>query len=258
MALRLRLPSACAALAALVVLGVAAPSAPAAVDWSAERTLSARKQLEAMGADGRTHLLDSTYYLARVRADGLQAFRSPGGSYETWLDPRTDIGSRRVLGVVAVSGPWLGVTAVEARNGKLTWIDSRSESIDLVPTEISIRIDRSRRMLTLLSGNQVVRRAPVGVGRRGSPTPIGHFSVTDKLNGRRYGSSYGCCILALSGNQPNLPRGWRGQGRLAIHGTNAPGSIGRRSSAGCARASRRTMRLLMRRVPLGTPVEITR
>jgi lipoprotein-anchoring transpeptidase ErfK/SrfK len=188
----------------------------------------------------------------------VEAFRSPGGRREAWLDSLTDIGSRRVLGVVAVHGPWLGVTAVEARNGKLTWIDGRSESIDLVPTDISIRIDLSRRSLALLSGDRVLRRAPVGIGRRGSPTPVGHFSVTDKLNGRRYGSSYGCCILALSGIQPNLPRGWRGQGRLAIHGTNAPGSIGRRSSAGCARASRRTMRLLMRRVALGTPVEIRR
>ena len=72
----------------------------------------------------------------------------------------------------------------------------------------------------------------VGVGRPGSPTPKGRFSITDKLSGRAYGGTYGCCILALSGRQPKPPPGRTGGDRLAIHGTNDPGSIGRRSSAG--------------------------
>jgi hypothetical protein len=67
MALRPRVSAACAAVAAVATLAVAAPSASAAVDWSAERTLSARKQLEALGADGQLRMLDWTYYLARVR-----------------------------------------------------------------------------------------------------------------------------------------------------------------------------------------------
>jgi hypothetical protein len=82
--------------------------------------------------------------------------------------------------------------------------------------------------------------------------------VTDKLAGSRYRGVYGCCILALSGHQPNPPESWRGGRRLAIHGT--PGNTGAftGSSAGCVRADARTMRLLMRRVPLGTPVFVVR
>jgi lipoprotein-anchoring transpeptidase ErfK/SrfK len=96
----------------------------------------------------------------------------------------------------------------------------------------------------------------VGVGRPTSPTPTGRFALTDKLSGSRYGSYYGCCILALSAHQPNLPPGWTGGDRIAIHGTNAPWTIGTASSAGCPHARDADLRVLMRRVPLGAPVFI--
>jgi lipoprotein-anchoring transpeptidase ErfK/SrfK len=96
----------------------------------------------------------------------------------------------------------------------------------------------------------------VGIGRPGSPTPTGRFAVTDKLSGAPYGTVYGCCILALSAHQPNLPAGWKGGDRMAIHGTSDPASIGAPSSAGCLRAGDGDLRYLMRRLPLGTPVFI--
>jgi lipoprotein-anchoring transpeptidase ErfK/SrfK len=98
----------------------------------------------------------------------------------------------------------------------------------------------------------------VTVGRPGSTTPTGRFSVTDKLGGPGLSPYYGCCVLALSGTQPNLPAGWSGGDRLAIHGTNDPGSIGTASSAGCLRGGDSDLKRLMRQVPLGTPVEIRR
>jgi hypothetical protein len=80
--------------------------------------------------------------------------------------------------------------------------------------------------------------------------------VTDKLPGSRYGSYYGCCILALSAHQPNLPPGWPGGDRIAVHGTDDPGSIGAAVSAGCPRARDADLRYLMRVVPLGAPVVV--
>jgi lipoprotein-anchoring transpeptidase ErfK/SrfK len=80
--------------------------------------------------------------------------------------------------------------------------------------------------------------------------------VTDKFSGSRYGPYYGCCIVALSAHQPNLPAGWTGGDRIAIHGTNAPWTIGVPSSAGCPHARDADLRVLMRRVPLGAPVFI--
>ncbi|MDX6407104.1 MAG: hypothetical protein QOE13_175 [Gaiellaceae bacterium] len=101
-----------------------------------------------------------------------------------------------------------------------------------------------------------MRRMNVGVGRAGSPTPTGTFAVTDKLKGSAYSASYGCCILALSATQPNLPAGWNGGNRIAIHGTLSASDFGRAVSAGCPHASNADLRYLMRTVPLGTPVVI--
>jgi lipoprotein-anchoring transpeptidase ErfK/SrfK len=121
-----------------------------------------------------------------------------------------------------------------------------------------LRADRSARTLTLLRGRRVLKRFSVAVGRPGSPTPLGRFAVTDKLRGKDYGSYYGCCILALSAHQTHPPKGWTGMARMAIHGTSSPGTVGMAASAGCLRAHDRALRYLMRAVPLGTPVLITR
>jgi lipoprotein-anchoring transpeptidase ErfK/SrfK len=80
--------------------------------------------------------------------------------------------------------------------------------------------------------------------------------VTDKLRGSAYSAAYGCCILALSAIQPNLPAGWSGGNRIAIHGTLSAGDFGRAVSAGCVHARDTDLRYLMRGVPLGTPVVI--
>jgi lipoprotein-anchoring transpeptidase ErfK/SrfK len=120
----------------------------------------------------------------------------------------------------------------------------------------SLHADLSGRWLELRRGARTIRRITVAIGRPGSETPTGRFAVTDKLRGGNYGPYYGCCILALNGHQPKLPAGWQGGNRLAIHGTNAPGTIGAPASAGCLRAADSDLRLLMRRVPLGAPVFI--
>ena len=66
------------------------------------------------------------------------------------------------------------------------------------------------------------------------------------------------CILALSARQSRLPPGWTGGDRIAIHGTNVPSTIGRALSTGCVHAADVDLRALLKLVPLGTPVTISR
>jgi lipoprotein-anchoring transpeptidase ErfK/SrfK len=199
------------------------------------------------------------YTVARVRSGHTIKLRAkPGGPAVATLGPRTEFGTKRVFAVAAVRGRWLGVSVTERPNGKLGWIDGRSSAIDRSRVRVSLRADLSERRVELRIGRRVVKRVKVAIGRPGSSTPIGRFAVTDKIAGNRYGPYYGCCILALSGKQPNLPKGWRGGNRLAIHGTNSPSTIGVAASAGCLRGSDRDLRTLMRRVPVGTPVFIRR
>ena len=151
---------------------------------------------------------------------------------------------------------WLGVVAPELGNGEVAWIDARASGVKVGAIAVSVSIDLSRRLLVVKRGTEVVRRVTIGVGAPGSPTPIGRFAVTDKLPGSRYGSYYGCCILALSARQENLPLGWTGGDRIAVHGTDDPWTVGQATSAGCPHASADDLRYLMRILPLGTPVFI--
>jgi lipoprotein-anchoring transpeptidase ErfK/SrfK len=176
----------------------------------------------------------------------------PGGRVVASLATRSDFGSPLVLAVAAQRGNWLAVRTPALTNGRLGWIKADAGAVSVVRTSISV--DLSARVLTLRKDGVVAARIDVAIGARASPTPVGVFAVTDKLPGRRFGSVYGCCILALSAHQPLLPHGWRpGDYRVAIHGG---GGIGAAVSAGCLHASERSLRYLMAHVPLGTPVTI--
>jgi hypothetical protein len=179
----------------------------------------------------------------------------PGGPATGALQPTTEFGSPQVVGVAQRRGDWLGVVAAGQPNGKLAWV-RRDAALGLRRTRMSLHADLSERVLELRRGRRVVQRVSVAIGRAGSDTPTGRFAVTDKLAGTQFGPYYGCCILALSGIQPNTPPGWTGGNRLAIHGTDAPSTIGTASSAGCLRAGEDDLKALMRKVPLGAPVFI--
>jgi len=181
----------------------------------------------------------------------------PFGRVIERIGSRTQYGSRRALSVVRVrNGRWLGVTEPELGNHQLGWVDARAGGLRYRDTRIELDVDLSSRRLVLRRGSHVLRSMLVGVGRPGSPTPIGRFAVTDKLPGASYSSYYGCCILALSASQPNTPAGWSGGNRIAIHGTPSPSDFGRAVSAGCLHARDLDLRYLMRMVALGTPVFI--
>ena len=190
-----------------------------------------------------------------ARLSGTAQLRSrPGGPVDGSLDPVTEFGSPRVLGVAARRGDWLGLVTTARPNNRLAWIKRGDSALTIDTVRWSLHADLSERTIELRRSGRAVKRLRVAIGAPGSPTPTGRFAVTDKLAGGDYGPYYGCCILALSGYQPKLPAGWKGGNRIAIHGTNSPQTIGAAASAGCLRAGDADLQVLMRLVPLGTPV----
>lgn len=185
---------------------------------------------------------------------GVALLSRPGGRRLGVVGAFTDFGTPQALPVVRTRGRWLGVVSTALPNGRVGWLDSTSASLAFGRVRVSLDADLSQRVLRVRLGGKVVRRIHVGVGRSGSGTPTGRFSITDKLRGPEYASYYGCCILALSGHQTHLPRGWHGGDRLAIHGGSTAGAV----SAGCLHAATRDLRYLMRVVPVGTQVLIHR
>jgi L,D-transpeptidase catalytic domain len=203
------------------------------------------------------HPVPGPTYLTVRATRGVRLRTSPRGRSAAVLGSRTEFGGPRILSVARRRGHWLGVVTSARPNGKLGWLDMRRPGIRLRRIHTSLHVDVSRRLLEVRRGGRVVARLRVGVGSVAAPTPAGRFAVTDKLNGRAISPAYGCCIVAFSGYQPHLPAGWRGGNRLAAHG--APrGGVGGATSAGCLRASDSDLRVLMRRVPVGAPVFVSR
>jgi hypothetical protein len=196
-----------------------------------------------------------SFPIATVRPGQTIALRaSPGGPVVDRVGDRTEFGSVRVFWIARVRGAWFGVPVSEFSDGRLAWIRDDRFAVDVSETHFWITADVSQEFLALHYGGRILDRFPVSVGSAGSPTPLGDYSVTDGLVGRGLGPWYGCCVLALTGHQPNLPAGWIGGNRMAIHGT--PGSVGGATSHGCLRASDLGMISLFARVPLGAPVFI--
>jgi lipoprotein-anchoring transpeptidase ErfK/SrfK len=177
----------------------------------------------------------------------------PGGPVLANVAARTEFGSPQTLAVAFRKGDWIAVRSPALGNRRVGWV--RAKPLRLVRRALRLEVDLSRRRLVVRDPHGIRRRISVAVGAPDTPTPVGRFYVTDKLHGADFGSYYGCCILALSGRQPNLPQGWSGGDRLAIHGSPTP-TWGHAVSNGCLHAAEADLRYLMKTVPLGTPVHI--
>jgi L,D-transpeptidase catalytic domain len=177
----------------------------------------------------------------------------PGGRVLERLATKTEFGSAQILAVARRRHGWLAVRTPLLANGQVGWIREDAR-VRLLHEPWTLEVDLSQRRLIARDDGRRRFSIPVAIGAPGTPTPTGRFGVTDRL--RMSGTTYGCCALALSGNQPDIPQGWGGGTRIAIHGTTAIGSIGTPASHGCIRASADGMRRLMDVVPLGATVRI--
>jgi hypothetical protein len=192
---------------------------------------------------------------ATARLSRRVALRSaPGGRAVGGIGPLTEFGGPRVLSVLRKRGAWLQVVVPERPNARPGWIPAAHARIGA--TDVSLHIDRSARTLTVRDRDRVLERVTIGVGAPGHETPTGRFAVTDKLQMDGPGTTYGCCAIALSAHQPDLPATWDGLDRIAVHGTQSPETIGVAASLGCMHASERDLHRLMRSVTLGAPVFI--
>ncbi len=196
----------------------------------------------------RTSRLPTGTLVARIRP-GRDVVVQSGREVER-VASRTQFGSPQTFPVMRLlPGRRYRVLLDDGRTG---WISPARGTFTLSRTRVSLEVDLSTRLLRVHRGNRVTRSVRVGIGAPGTPTPVGRFAVTDKLDGAAFSPVYGCCILALSAHQSHLPAGWTGGNLIAIHGGSTAGAI----SNGCVHAATADLRYLMRVVPLGTPVVV--
>jgi lipoprotein-anchoring transpeptidase ErfK/SrfK len=95
------------------------------------------------------------------------------------------------------------------------------------------------RKLALIENDQVVRIYPVAVGAAVSPSPIGTFSVVNRVTNPTY---YSPGKVVEPGAANPVGTRWIGLSLkgFGIHGTDNPRSIGFAKSHGCIRCATRT------------------
>ena len=233
---------------------IAAPASAAEPAAAASRPARAPVPEPAGRQNPLIALPDSGTPVLAVKGGAAIALRSkPGGDVAATLGDRTEFGSPTVLTVLERKGNWVGVPTEKLPNGQLGWVKLGSDDFSVDSVDAEVVIDLSSMTGELRRGGRAERRWQVGIGAAGTETPTGHFSITDELE-NTFNPAYGCCVLPISASQPNLPSGWAGGNRMALHGTSAP--LGAANSTGCVHIGETDLRALMDELPLGTPVTI--
>jgi lipoprotein-anchoring transpeptidase ErfK/SrfK len=111
------------------------------------------------------------------------------------------------------------------------------------------------RKLVVIENGAVLRVFPVAVGADVSPSPSGTFEIVSRLTDPTYYHSG--VVIPAGADNPLGPR-WVGFNKkgYGIHGTNAPGSIGKAASHGCIRMRNRDIVQFFALVSVGDTVEI--
>jgi lipoprotein-anchoring transpeptidase ErfK/SrfK len=149
---------------------------------------------------------------------------------------------------------WLRFRLPMRPNNTTGW--ALADDVFVTPVSQRIVIDLSARSLRLYrNGRVVVSTRRVGIGRPGTPTPLGHFYVTAKYRAR--GAAYGAFALETSAYSPGLSD-WPGGGIVGIHGTNRPDILPGAVSHGCVRVTNAIILRLKRLAPVGTAIRVVR
>jgi len=139
-------------------------------------------------------------------------------------------------------------------NGVTAWVPAGQ--VDLAKVSTRILVDLSAKRVTLYKDGKKVLSSTAAIGAPATPTPIGHFYVNQRLIPIDKGGPFGPGAVGLSAFS-NVLTGWTQGGPIAIHGTNAPWSIGRAVSNGCIRIPNPVLKKLFAQALNGTPVVIS-
>jgi len=111
------------------------------------------------------------------------------------------------------------------------------------------------RKLALIENGEVKKIYPVAVGKESTPSPSGSFRIITRVANPTY---YHEGKIIPPGPANPVGTRWMGLSErgYGIHGTIAPGSIGKAASHGCIRMARADLEQLFAQVQVGDVVEI--
>jgi lipoprotein-anchoring transpeptidase ErfK/SrfK len=174
-----------------------------------------------------------------------------------YLAARNELGSPLVLLAIDREGDRFQVLTPTRPNDDTGWVlvSDVTTSVPVYRVELSLAAHELRVLRN--EDDAVMLTSPIGIGKPGTPTPTGEFFVRDHFPTGSDDHPYGPFAFGLSGHSEVLMRFGTGDGRIAIHGTNQPQSIGADMSTGCPRVPNDVVLALIEYLPLGTPVTIS-
>lgn len=242
----------------------AAPLAPGAVRLPAVPQSPAQHTVRlhttagrATGPQSLSSLNGSSRFAAVVRPIAARARPAASAAIVGRLDTRTPEGTTNIvllLERVDLRGHlWLRVRLPVLPNNTAGWVPRNAlGGYNHVTTHLVV--DTARLRATLYRDGRPIFSAPVGVGKRGTPTPTGQFYIRNELT--KYANAfYGPVAFGTSARSAVLTD-WPAGGYIGIHGTDQPAIIPGRVSHGCIRLRNTDILRLAHLMPPGTPLTI--
>jgi lipoprotein-anchoring transpeptidase ErfK/SrfK len=204
---------------------------------------------------GTAHPVGSPALVADAIGARLNLYSEPGQAQPDDVMRNPTHEGLPVVGLVMQrQGDWVEMQISRRPNEATAWV--QASEVRIRSTPYHIRVSSSGHRLTAYNGGEVVLDVPVAVGTGGTPTPTGTFFIDGIVTNLDPSGPYGPAQLSVAAFSNVLQRFGSGIGQIAIHGTNAPGSVGSSVSHGCVRMNNDDIATLANMVPTGTPVEI--
>ena len=150
------------------------------------------------------------------------------------------------------------VVAVLAVVGTLGTRNAAAEDSATAAAPVATRrviVSIADRQLAVVENEAVVETFAVAVGAAATPSPIGTFTIVNRVSNPTY---YRPGKVVPPGPRNPLGTRWIGlsQKGYGIHGTDSPGSVGYAKSMGCIRLRNADVERLFERVRAGDIVEL--
>ncbi len=148
---------------------------------------------------------------------------------------------------------------IAAVNGITGYIQD-GEVLRIPLDEVNVIVDLDSRVLLYLHGDEIVQLWQIGIGKENHDTPIGEFTVGDKIERPAHttrGLPYGHPDNPLGSRWLALYRDGR-KTSYGIHGTSDPDGVGGEVSLGCVRMRNEDVNEIFEILPQGSRVVIQR
>lgn len=144
---------------------------------------------------------------------------------------------------------WIQLRIPGRPNGRVGWVP-RGALDSFNHTDMQVVVDRASRRLTVYRAGRAIFQAPVGVGKPSTPTPPGHFWITEAFPSSN--AAYG--PYAFGTSDYSTLTDWIGGGIVGLHGTDQPALVPGDPSHGCIRLHNSDILRMSSLVGIGTPL----